>query len=155
MQYGTPVYGPPIMQYGPPPKKKTKKRVAVVAAVAAAGLASAGVYATALTVTANQDSAGVSAVTSCDDTVTTQTSPPVWVTDEWQNADLTVGGIDPLCTGQTVYVQPLDAEGDPVGAGFNAVFNTAAQGHATDVLFANVNLPTDEIADFAIAIHES
>lgn len=163
MQYGSPQtpgqYAPypQMTQYIPPPKKKTKKRLAIVAAVSAACLASAGVYATTLAVTANDDAAGVSVVSTCDATVTTQTSVPVWVAaeDEWQNADLTVGGIDAACSGQTVYVQPLDSAGDAVGAGFNAVFDAEAVGHTTDVLFEDVDLPTDTIATFAVAIHES
>ena len=166
MQYGSPQtpgqYAPypQMTQYIPPPKKKTKKRLAIVAAVSAACLASAGVYATTLTVTANKDAAGTtSAILACDsDGVNVTTSDPVWddLAHKYYFAKVTVTGISPDCDGQKVFVQPLTTSDAALGGGGDATFDKDDSGHATDVevTLTGAKAYTESYLKAAVAIHE-
>jgi hypothetical protein len=102
-----------------------KKRLAIVAAIGAACLATAGVYATTLVVTANQDAAGIDAVATCDAggvTVTsgvpvysdTLTSPTV---GGFVIPDVTVAGISMACNDSVLYLTPVSNDGTHVKLG--------------------------------------
>ncbi len=134
-------------------KKRNKKRLAVVAAIGAAVMASAGVYATTLTVTANADSGGNAAVLACDiDGVNVAAGTPVYsdITQKYMLSDLTVTGIAPGCLGQTLYVSAVQTDGTELGSFNHTMLTAEISYHET----AMTPFATDDLVKYVVAFHQ-
>ena len=146
---------------------RNKKRLAVVAAIGAACLATAGVYATTLVVTANEDAAGIDAVVTCDaDGVTVTSAEPVYsatlaapTTGGFVIPEVTVAGIDMACNGSTLYLTPVSNAGGNVALGTTLEWTVTgltadpvADSHTFQAL-GNTG-PAQLLGTWAVALHK-
>lgn len=161
LQYG-PVQTPtqsgfhqPPMPSGPPPKKKTKKRLAAVAAISAAMLASAGVYATTLTVTAKDEAGGAVDVVSCDpDGVNVETGTPAYnaTTGMYEVTSVEISGVAAACDGMTLYVTAAKADGTSLATFTHAYDDATDNGGYTKTGLTAFSLY--DLDNFVVAIQE-
>lgn len=131
-----------------------RRRLAAVAAVCAAGLAATGVYATTLTVTANQDAGGAVNVVACDTTLDVQSAAPVFdeVEHVYKIDAFTVGGIAPSCDGLTLYATALNASGTAVQS-FSHVYVSATDAGSVTFTFT-APVASSVLDGYALALHQ-
>jgi hypothetical protein len=150
--YQAPMQASPPPQ---PPKKKTKKRLAAVAAISAAMLASAGVYATTLTVTAKNEAGGTEDVVSCDpDGVNVEAGTPTYnaVSGQYEATSIVVTGIAATCDTMTLYVTAAEADGTSL-VGFDEVYDDGNDnGTITETVTA---FALEDLDKFVVAIQEA
>ncbi len=133
---------------------RSKKRLAIVAAVGGAMLATFGVYATVLTVSANQDAGGTDTTTTCDaDGVVASTGTPTFnsATQKYEVTTITVQSIDDVhCAGQVLYVTAIKND----DTALKAITPYTIVAETTEKDFTVASFALEDLKGYAVAIHQ-